>query len=152
MEYQVGQPGRIIVVRFNDGDDVLGGLETIARRENLRAACFSMVGGIRKGGYVVGPESEAMPPVPVWRELAESHEATGFGTIFWHGDQPRVHFHGTYAKHDIVRSGCLRRDSEAFLVLEVVITEILGIDATREPDRESGMVLLRLASQGQGRG
>ena len=57
MEYQVGQPGRIIVARFNDGDDVLGGLEAIARRENLRAACFSMVGGIRKGGYVVGPES-----------------------------------------------------------------------------------------------
>ena len=36
MEYQAGQPGRIIVARFNDGDDVLGGLETIARRENLR--------------------------------------------------------------------------------------------------------------------
>ena len=147
MEYQVGQPGRIIVARFNDGDDVLGGLEAIARRENLRAACFSMVGGIRKGGYVVGPETEAMPPVPVWRELTESHEATGFGTIFWHGDQPKVHFHGAYAKHDSVRAGCLRRDSEAFLVLEVVITEILGVEATRELDRESGMVLLRLESK-----
>lgn len=147
MEYQVGRPGRIIVARFNDGDDVLGGLETIARREELRAACFSMVGGIRKGGYVVGPETEEMPPVPVWRELTESHEATGFGTIFWHGDQPRVHFHGAYAKHDSVRAGCLRRDSEAFLVLEVVITELLGIEAARELDQESGMVLLRLASQ-----
>jgi predicted DNA-binding protein with PD1-like motif len=147
MEYQVGRPGRIIVVRFNDGDDILGGLETIARRENLRAACFSMVGGIRKGGYVVGPETEAMPPVPVWRELTESHEATGFGTIFWHGDQPRVHFHGTYAKFDSIRGGCLRRDSETFLVLEVVITEILDVDATRELDRESDMVLLRLASR-----
>ena len=147
MEYQVGKPGRIIVARFHDGDDVLGGLETIAHRENLRAACFSMVGGIRKGGYVVGPETEAMPPVPVWRELTESHEATGFGTIFWHGDQPKVHFHGAYAKHDSVRAGCLRRDSEAFLVLEVVITEILGVEATRELDPESGMVLLRLESK-----
>jgi predicted DNA-binding protein with PD1-like motif len=147
MEYQVGQPGRIIVARFNDGDDVIGGLETIARRENLRAACFSMVGGIKKGGYVVGPETEEMPPVPVWRNLTESHEATGFGTIFWQGEQPRVHFHGTYAKHDSVRAGCLRRESEAFLVLEVVITELLGVEATREFDRESGMVLLQLASR-----
>ncbi len=144
MNYQIGHPGRIIVARFNDGDDVIGGLEEIARTENLRAASFSLVGGIKKGGYVVGPETEAMPPVPVWRDLAESHEATGFGTIFWHGDQPKVHFHGAYAKHDHVRAGCLRRDSEAFLVLEVVITEILGIDARREPDPESGMVLLRL--------
>jgi predicted DNA-binding protein with PD1-like motif len=86
-----------------------------------------------------------MPPVPVWRELVESHEATGFGTIFWHEDQPKVHFHGAYAKHDNVRAGCLRRESEAFLVLEVIITEILGVDATRELDPESGMVLLRLA-------
>jgi predicted DNA-binding protein with PD1-like motif len=146
MQYRVGQPGRVIVARFNDGDDVLAGLEEIARREGLRAACFSMVGGIKKGGYVVGPESEEMPPVPVWRELAESHEATGFGTIFWHGEQPRVHFHGAYAKFDTVRGGCLRRDSEAFLVLEVVITEILGVDAVRELDQESGMVLLRLKS------
>src|SRR6185369_5171880 len=109
-------------------------------------ASFSMVGGIRKGGYVVGPETEAMPPVPVWRELAESHEATGFGTIFWHDEQPKVHFHGAYAKFDTVRGGCLRRDSEAFLVLEVVITEILGVDATRVLDPESGMVLLRIKS------
>jgi len=146
MQYQVGQPGRVIVARFNDGDDVLAGLEMIARREDLRAASFSMVGGIRKGGYVVGPETEDMPPIPVWRELTESHEATGFGTIFWHGDQPTVHFHGAYAKHDSVRAGCLRRDSEAFLVLEVVITEILGIAAARELDPESGMVLLRLGA------
>lgn len=144
MQYQVGQPGRVIVARFNDGDDVLGGLESIARREGVRAASFSMVGGIKKGGYVVGPETEEMPPVPVWRELEESHEATGFGTIFWHGEQPKVHFHGAYAKFDSVRGGCLRRNSEAFLVLEVVITEILDVSATRELDPESGMVLLRL--------
>ncbi|MDU0461013.1 MAG: DNA-binding protein [Geobacteraceae bacterium] len=134
-----------MVAHFNDGDDVLGGLELIARQENLRAACFSIVGGIKRGAYVVGPETELMPPVPVWRSLAESHEATGFGTIFWHEDQPRVHFHGAYAKHDNVRAGCLRRESEAFLVLEVVITEILGVDARRELDPESGMVLLRMA-------
>lgn len=145
MQYQVGQPGRVIVARFNDGDDVLGGLESIARQENLRAASFSIVGGIKRGAYVVGPETELMPPVPVWRSLAESHEATGFGTIFWHEDQPRVHFHGAYAKHDNVKAGCLRRESEAFLVLEVVITEILGVDARRELDPESGMVLLRMA-------
>jgi len=149
MEYQVGTPGRVIVARFNDNDDILRGLEEIARTENLRAACFSMVGGIKKGGYVVGPETEEMPPVPVWRDLTESHEATGFGTIFWHGDLPRVHFHGAYAKHDHVRAGCLRRDSEAFLVLEVVITELLGIAATRELDPESNMVLLKLSGQQQ---
>ncbi len=34
--------------------------------------------------------------------------------------------------------------SLAFLVLEAVITEILGVVAVRELDPESGMVLLKL--------
>lgn len=144
MHYQVGTPGRVVVARFADGDDVLGGLADICRRENLRAASFSLVGGMKRGRYVVGPETEEMPPIPVWRELVESHEAVGFGTIFWQDDQPKVHFHGAYAKKDTVRGGCLRAGSEAFLVLEAVITEILGVEAVRELDPESGMVLLKL--------
>ncbi len=84
-----------------------------------------------------------MPPQPVWRELTESHEAVGFGTIFWQGEQPKVHFHGVYGKRDSVRAGCLREGSEAFLVLEAVITEILGVDVGRELDPLSEMVLMR---------
>lgn len=144
MHYQAGKPGKIIVARFSDGDDLLGGLADICRQEDIRAACFSIVGGIRRGRYVVGPKSEEMPPVPVWRELEESHEASGFGTIFWHGDDPKVHFHGSYAKGDSVKSGCLREGSETFLVLEAVITEILDINAVRELDPDSGMVLLKM--------
>lgn len=144
MEYQVGRPGRVVVVRFSDGDDVLGGLAEIVRRENIRAACFSVVGGLKKGRFVVGPETEEMPPKPVWRELEESHEAVGFGTIFWQGDQPRIHFHGAYGKKESVKAGCLREGSEAFLVLEAVITEILEVDAVREMDPLSGMVLLKM--------
>jgi predicted DNA-binding protein with PD1-like motif len=144
MQYKVGRQGRIIVARFGDGDDVLGGLAEICKKEDLRAASFNLVGGMKRGRYVVGPETEAMPPVPVWRELDESHEAVGFGTIFWQRDEPKVHFHGAYGKHDSVKAGCLREGSEAFLVLEAVITEILDVDAVRELDPASGMVLLKL--------
>ena len=144
MIYQTGRPGRVVIARFSDGDDVLAGLAEIVARENIRAASFNLVGGMKKGRFVVGPESEEMPPVPVWRELAESHEAVGFGTIFWQGEQPKVHFHGAYGKHDSVKAGCMREDNEAFLVLEAVITEILDVDAVRELDPASGMVLLRL--------
>ena len=146
MEYQTGRPGRIVITRFSDGDDVLAGLAEIAARENIRAAAFNLVGGMKKGRFVVGPEDENMPPVPVWRELTESHEAVGFGTIFWQGDRPRVHFHGAYGKHDSVKAGCMRDGNEAFLVLEAVITEILDVAAVRELDPASGMVLLRLTT------
>jgi predicted DNA-binding protein with PD1-like motif len=144
MQYQIGKPGRIVVARFGDGDDVLGGISGICRSEGIRAACFNVVGGMKGGRYVVGPETEEMPPIPVWRELQESHEAVGFGTVFWDNNQPKVHFHGAYGKWDSVKAGCLREGSEAFLVLEVVITEILDVDITRELDPVSNMVLMKM--------
>jgi predicted DNA-binding protein with PD1-like motif len=146
MHYQVGKPGRIIVVRFSDSEDVLAGIADICRIENIKAACFNVVGGMKGGRFVVGPETEDMPPVPVWRELQESHEAVGFGTIFWEKDHPKVHFHGAYGKRDSVKAGCLREGSEAFLVLEVVITEILDVNIIREMDSVSGMVLMKMPS------
>lgn len=144
MEYQTGRPGRIIVVRFGDGEDVLAGIAEICRAENIRAACFNMVGGMKAGRYVVGPETEEMPPIPVWRELQESHEAVGFGTVFWDKEQPKVHFHGAYGKHDSVKVGCLREASQSFLVLEVVLTELLDVSIVRELDPASGMVLMKM--------
>lgn len=144
MRYQVGRQGRIIVARFEDNDDVLANLATLARKENIRAAAFHLVGGMREGSIVVGPEKEELPPSPVWRQLGESHEVTGFGTIFWQGDEPKVHFHGAFGKKDMVKVGCLRENSSTFLVLEAVIFEIEGVNAVRELDPSSGMVLLRL--------
>ena len=144
MKYQTGNPGRIVIVRFEDKDDVLSGLVKIARDENIRAAVFHLVGGMREGSIVVGPEKDELPPTPVWKKLGESHEVVGFGTIFWQDNEPKVHFHGAFGKKDMVKVGCLRADSETFLVLEAVITEIEGVTAQRVLDPVSGMVLLKL--------
>lgn len=144
MKYQVGRPGRIVIVRFEDRDDVLGNLVQLARKENIRAAVVYLVGGMRQGSIVVGPEKDEFPPTPVWKALDESHEVVGVGTIFWLEDTPKVHFHGAFGKKDMVKVGCLRENSETFLVLEAVIVEIDGVSARRELDPASGMVLLKL--------
>jgi predicted DNA-binding protein with PD1-like motif len=145
MKYQIGETGRVAIARFEDGDDVLKGLSDIALKENIRAAVFYLVGGMKAGRFVVGPEKEKLPPVPIWRELNESHEIVGLGTIFWQDNStPKVHFHGAYGKRDSVKMGCMREGSEAFLVLEAVIIEIKGVNAVRELDPISNMVLLKL--------
>jgi len=92
----------------------------------------------------VGPEKDVMPPVPVWKELKETHEVVGLGTIFYQGDEPKVHFHGAFGKKEMIKVGCLREKSETFLVLEAVIVEIEGVDAVREFDPVSGLTLLKL--------
>ncbi len=144
MKYQVGRPGRVVIVRFEDHDDVIGNLVELAKREKIRAAVLYLVGGMREGSIVVGPEKDEFPPTPVWKKLGESHEVLGVGTIFWQGETPKVHFHGAFGKKDMVKVGCLRENSETFLVLEAVVIEIEGVTARRELDPESGMVLLKL--------
>jgi predicted DNA-binding protein with PD1-like motif len=144
MKYQVGRPGRVVIVRFEDRDDVIGNLTELAKREKIKAAVFYLVGGMRQGSIVVGPEKDEFPPIPVWKKLEESHEVVGVGTIFWLEETPKIHFHGAFGKKDMVKVGCLRENSETFLVLEAIVVEIDGVTARRELDPVSGMVLLKL--------
>jgi predicted DNA-binding protein with PD1-like motif len=144
MKYQVGKTGRVIVARFEDREDVLGNLADIAKKEKIKAGVFYIIGGMRKGQIVVGPEKDEMPPKPVWKELSEIHEVAGTGTIFWQDNEPKIHFHGAFGKKDMVKMGCLRGKSETFLVLEAVIIEIEGINAKREFDPVTGLTLLKL--------
>ncbi len=144
MKYQTGKVGRVIVARFEDGDDVLESLMDIAKKEDIRSAVFNLVGGMKTGKFVVGPETEDLPPKPMWRELDESHEILAVGTIFWEGDTPKVHLHGAYGKRDEVKVGCMREGSKTFLVLEAIIMELEGIKATRELDPKIGMALLKV--------
>lgn len=144
MKYQLGSVGRVVVARFEDGEDIIENIVGIAKKENIKGAVFHLVGGIRQGSMVVGPAKEELPPEPVWREIRESHELLGSGTIFWQEDEPKIHFHGAFGKKDMVKVGCLRGKSETFLVLEAVIMELRGIDAKRELDPSSGLALLKL--------
>jgi predicted DNA-binding protein with PD1-like motif len=144
MKYQIGKTGRVVVARFEDKEDVLKNIADIAKKENIRSAVFYLIGGLRQGRVVVGPEKEELPPKPVWKEIKESHEVLGIGTIFWQEDDPKIHFHGAFGKKDMIKVGCLRETSETFLVIEAIIIEIEGVTARRELDQASGLTLLKL--------
>ncbi|MGQ9569620.1 MAG: PPC domain-containing DNA-binding protein [Thermodesulfovibrionales bacterium] len=144
MKYQIGKVGRIIVAKFEDREEILKNIIELAKKETIKNAIIYLLGGIREGKIVVGPEKDEIPPTPIWREIKESHEVFGMGTIFWEGDTPKVHFHGAFGKRDIVKVGCLREISETFLVLEAVIIEIEEIKAIRKFDPSSGLSLLEL--------
>ncbi|MGB9715249.1 MAG: PPC domain-containing DNA-binding protein [Thermodesulfovibrionales bacterium] len=144
MKYQKGRLGRVIVAKFDDKDEILMNIAEIAKNENIKNAIFYLIGGIREGKIVVGPERDEIPPTPLWRSLNESHEVLGIGTIFWEGDVPKVHFHGAFGKRDTVKVGCLREISETFLVIEAIVIEIEDISAKRIFDETSGLSLLEL--------
>ncbi|MCG6551254.1 MAG: DUF296 domain-containing protein [Candidatus Magnetominusculus sp. LBB02] len=144
MRYKTAGVGRVFVCRLDNGDDLLKCLSELVVTEGVKAAVFHVVGGMKGGKLVVGPEKETMPPEPVYREITESHEVTGMGTIFYRDGQPSVHFHGAFGKRDMVKVGCLREFSETFIVLEAIVTELTGIDAQRRLDPATGIYLLNI--------
>ncbi len=131
MEYRSGNIGRVFTVRFDDGDDFLGGLGELARKEEIRCGWFHVLGGLRQAGVVTGPREPVMPPEPVWQDVDTVREVLGFGTIFWDDQGPRIHLHAGLGEHGQGFIACVRKNTRAYLILEVFIVEVQGFAAGR---------------------
>ena len=56
-----------------------------------------------------------------------------------------LHLHGAIGRGETALAGCPRGGASVFCVLEVVITEIQGVEGRREMDPKLGLKLLNLA-------
>ncbi len=143
MEYAVGKTGRIIAARLFEGEDLYESIQKIAETENIKSAAVFITGGFRKASVVVGPKQEKPKIVGNFREFDGPGEVLGVGTIYCDEEGPKLHMHTAIGKKDEVVVGCPRGGAKTFLILEVTIIEITGINAGRKPDAETGLNLLR---------
>ncbi len=145
MKYSEAKQGRTFVIRLEDGEILHETLEQFAREHDIKAASLMLIGGADKGSIlVVGPEeSRAASITPMEHVLEDAHEITGVGTIFpdRHGD-PVSHIHISCGRKDRPVTGCTRRGVKVWHVMEVVLTELLGTEAQRLYEEESGFELL----------
>jgi predicted DNA-binding protein with PD1-like motif len=144
MEYAVGKTGRIIAARLFEGEELYESIETIAKKENIESAAVFITGGFRKAKVVVGPKVEKPKIVPNFKEYKGAGEVLGVGTIYCDKDGPKLHIHTAIGRGNKQIVGCPRGGAKIFLVLEVTIIEIKGINASRKPDRKTGFNLLRI--------
>lgn len=142
MQYQTGTVGRAILARVDHGDDLLHELKELIRAEKVQAGIMFMIGALEEASLVVGPERPTVPPEPVWRKFDDGREIVGIATVFWTGEDPVIHLHAALGRGDQVLAGCIRQDSRVYLVVEVVILELTGIEANRALDPRIGMNLL----------
>jgi predicted DNA-binding protein with PD1-like motif len=142
MEYRVGRLGRVVAARLFEGEDLHECVVKIARQEGIRAAAVLITGGFRQAQVAVGPQQEAPKIVPDRREFLGPGEVLGVGTIYPGEQGPSLHIHTGIGKGDKAVVGC-PREAKTFLVLEVTIIELDGIDGHRELDLETGVRLLR---------
>jgi len=144
MRYTKGNIGRIFLLKFEDDDIVLNELDKFARREKLKAATFIFLGALKKGHIVTGPKKPVIPPEPNWRKFKDGWEVMGMGTILNNRKGPQIHIHASMGKKDKVITGCVRKDSKVFLVIEAIVFELKGVKATKTMDSQTGLNLLKI--------
>lgn len=142
MDYQIGQIGRVVVARGFEGEDLYAEIESLAAREKIDCAAVLLLGGLRSGKVVVGPKNPTGPIEPVFTEFDDAREVAGVGTIFPDDQGPKLHLHAGIGRGGHAIVGCLRGGAKIFCVLEVIIFEIKGVEATRRPDPQLGLALL----------
>ena len=132
MDYRSGTVGRVLAIRLDDGDDFLQELINVVKKENINAGWFTMIGGLRQAEIVTGPQEPTMPPVPVWAVVDGAREVVGLGSVFRDEvGEPKIHLHTALGHHGQTMTGCVRKGTKTYLILEVYLTEILGLQATR---------------------
>lgn len=145
MKYSQATPGRIFILRLEDGDILHETIESFAREKNIAAASLLVLGGADAGSRLVtGPrEDRTMPPDPQETALEHVHEAVGAGTIFPdETGKPLLHLHLACGRSGATVTGCARAGVKTWHILEVVIQELTGCAARRLPDPETGFRLL----------
>ncbi len=144
MRYTKGSIGRIFLLKFEDDDIVLNELDKFARNEKLKAATFIFLGALKKGHIVTGPKKPVIPPEPNWKKFKDGWEVMGVGTIFTNKKGPQIHIHTSMGKKDKVITGCVRKNSKVFLVIEAIVFELKGVKATKVIDPQTGLNLLKI--------
>jgi predicted DNA-binding protein with PD1-like motif len=142
-----GQLGRVFVIRLEDQDVIPTCIESFAEEKKISVGQVLMIGGIGSGQVVVGPRySDEMPPEPMLLPLDGAHEVVGVGIIA-PGEQgsPALHMHAALGRSGKTTTGCLRPGVNTWIVGEVIICEIVGTNAARVLDNDTGFELLQIS-------
>ncbi len=145
MKYSEAKPGRIFVMRLEDGDIVHEEIERFAREKSINAATLTIVGGADLGSrIIVGPEKGRETPVkPMDHTLEDVHEVTGSGTLFPDDEgNPVLHMHMACGREQSTVTGCIRAGVKVWHIMEVVMTELVDSTAVRRLDGATGFKLL----------
>ncbi len=144
MKATEGSMGRIFVIRLEDGDVVPACLEEFAENNSIKVGFVTIIGGMAEGNIVTGPRhTDEMPPDPMLTPVKEAHEVVGTGVIASDNEgRPKLHLHAALGRSGKVIGGCLRPGVKTWLVGEVIMCEILGVESRRVFDEKSRFFLL----------
>ena len=145
MKFAEAKHGRIFVLRLENNEILHEVIEKFVVDMNIKSASLIVVGGANANSkLIVGPENgEARPVTPMEHVLNNVHEIAGTGTVFPNEEgKPILHLHIASGRSNSTITGCVRKGVKVWHVVEVVLFELLEIDAKRIHDKNTGFELL----------
>lgn len=144
MKASEGKIGRVFVIHLEHNDELPATIENFALEKGISVGHAILVGGIGEGQIVVGPKiSNEKRPQPMLLPVDGAHEVMGVGVLAPdRSGKPVLHMHAALGRSGNTMTGCIRPGVNTWLIGEVILYEILGTNATRIEDKETGFVLL----------
>jgi predicted DNA-binding protein with PD1-like motif len=144
MQYSEGNLGRIFVLRMDDGEDLIASLQRFVADKKVQSGMALFMGALKEGRMVTGPEQPVIPPVPHWDSFQGGWEVFGMATIYPSSTGSKIHIHSGMGKGKDAKLGCIREQAEVYLIIEAVLFEFSGLNASREFDGRTNSYLLSL--------
>jgi uncharacterized protein len=147
MRYAEGSLGRVFVLRLEEGDRLPDTIEKFALDHAVHSALVVYLGGAASGSrLVVGPKAgQGEQIIPLIHSLAGPQEVMGIGTLFGNeSQQPILHLHAACGREGQATVGCTRAGVDVWLIGEVVMVELLGVQVQRQRNRQNGLELLEV--------
>ncbi|MFH1877640.1 MAG: DUF296 domain-containing protein [Candidatus Omnitrophota bacterium] len=138
MEYTQASIGRVFLVAFDHEDDLLNEIKKLFIQERINFGTITFFGALADGKMVTGPRNLCLPATPQWFSFRDGREVLGFGTVVKKGTKVEPHIHFSAGRRDKTTTGCLREHARIFITIEAVVTELTGIDVSREPQKKIG--------------
>jgi predicted DNA-binding protein with PD1-like motif len=134
-------------MRLHEDDKVYDSIQEVAEKEGVASAVVFAIGGVKNGAVVVGPiDQDERPLQTIVKRFDDARELAGIGTLFKNeSGEVKLHMHASIGKGSEPIVGCPRMGLDCWLVTEVVILELLGLNAVRAKEG-SGLELLKFLS------
>lgn len=141
MQFAEGKQGRIFLMRIDNGEDLIETLRDFVTDHGIHCGYIRFIGALLSGQLVTGPENPVLPPELHFESFSDGWEVVGMATITPGDDGPHLHLHASIGKGDRVLTGCLKGKVTTYIIVEAVITEIIGTGMHMEMDPVTGLVL-----------
>ncbi len=141
MQYTEGKPGRVFIVRVDHGEDLIATLVQFLTDHQVNCGYIRFMGALESGQIVTGPEVLCLPPDLHVESFSGGLEVIGMATITPDNNVSHLHIHASVGRGKRVLTGCLRGEAITYIVIEAVVTELIGVDVRRESDPVTGMLL-----------